>query len=86
MEKVLSEMPRISVFTDVLTDEESDYYVKKYSELGMNPDAGLESREQTNGQITEEVEQRSIVGILITKIESFLKNVLQKQLDFQLNI
>lgn len=60
MEKVLLDMPRISVFENVLTEEEANYYVSKYSTLGMNPDAGLESREQTRGQITEEVEQRSI--------------------------
>ncbi len=54
MEKVLLEMPRISVFTDVLTDEEAAYYVDKYTKVGMNPDAGVESREQTYGQITEE--------------------------------
>ena len=30
MEKVLLEMPRISVFTDVLTDEEAAYYGQIY--------------------------------------------------------
>jgi prolyl 4-hydroxylase len=59
-ETVLLDMPRISVFKNVITEEEADYYVNKYSKQGMNPDAGLESREQTRGQITEEVEQRSI--------------------------
>jgi len=60
MEKLLLEIPRISVFADVITEEEAEFFVSKYSQLGMNPNAGLESREQTHGQITEEVEQRSI--------------------------
>ncbi len=53
------EYPRISVFRNVLSPDECQRFIKKY-ENAMNPNAGLESREQTYGQITEEVEQRSI--------------------------
>ena len=82
MEKVLLEMPRISVFTDVLTEEEADYFVKKYTEVGMNPDAGLESREQTNGQITEEVEQRSISWDTDNEDREFFKKRLAETVGF----
>lgn len=58
-EIVYLEYPRISVFRNVLTPEECKYFIEKYDNA-MNPNAGLESREQTYGQITEEVEQRSI--------------------------
>jgi|TARA_X000000950_G_scaffold249247_1_gene308965 prolyl 4-hydroxylase len=61
MENILYlDHPWISVYTDVIDNETCDKFVNKYTELGMNPNAGLESREQTYGQITEEVEQRSI--------------------------
>jgi len=53
------EYPRISVFRNVLTAKECRSVIEKYDHA-MNPNAGLESREQTYGQITEEVEQRSI--------------------------
>lgn len=55
----LLEFPRISVFEDVVPLEVCDAMIEKYINA-MNPNAGLESREQTYGQITEEVEQRSI--------------------------
>ena len=82
MEKVLLEMPRISVFTDVLTDEEAAYYVDKYTKVGMNPDAGLESREQTYGQITEEVEQRSISWDTSPEDREFFKKRLSETVGF----
>lgn len=59
-EKRILDVPRISVFTNVLTDEESQYIIDKYTKIGMNPEAGKESREQSKGQITENVEHRSI--------------------------
>jgi hypothetical protein len=82
MEKVLLEYPRISVFTDVLTDEEAAYYVDKYTKVGMNPDAGLESREQTYGQITEEVEQRSISWDTSPEDREFFKKRLAETVGF----
>lgn len=48
MENILYlDHPWISVYTDVVDNETCDKFVKKYTELGMNPNAGLESREQT---------------------------------------
>ena len=86
MEKVLLEMPRISVFTDVLTDEEAAYYVDKYTKVGMNPDAGVESREQTYGQITEEVEQRSISWDTSPEDREFFKKRLAETVGFPIEI
>lgn len=82
MEKILLDMPRISVFTDVLTNEEADFFVNKYSQLGMNPNAGLESREQTHGQITEEVEQRSISWDTSPEDREFFKKRLAETVGF----
>jgi len=73
IEKRILNIPRISVFTDVLTDEESNYIRKKYSEMGMNPNAGVESREQSKGQITEEVEHRNISWDTSTEDRDFFK-------------
>jgi hypothetical protein len=67
------EYPRISVFRNVLTSEECRNIIKKY-ENAMNPNAGLESREQTYGQITEEVEQRSISEQTEDADRQFFKN------------
>ncbi len=67
------EYPRISVFKNVLTAEECQSMIKKY-ENAMNPNAGLESREQTYGQITEEVEQRSISQQTEQADRDFFKN------------
>jgi hypothetical protein len=58
-EKIILEFPRISVFEDVIPLDVCDAMISKYNGA-MNPNAGIESREQTYGQITEEVEQRSI--------------------------
>lgn len=76
------ETPRISVFKDVLTNEEADYFVEKYTKVGMNPNAGLESREQTNGQITEEVEQRSISWDTDSEDREFFKRRLAETVGF----
>ena len=51
-EHVLLEFPRISVFEDVIPLDVCDAMIAKYKEA-MNPNAGIESREQTYGQITE---------------------------------
>ena len=58
-ERIILEFPRISVFDDVIPLEVCDAMIAKYAGA-MNPNAGIESRQQTYGQITEEVEQRSI--------------------------
>jgi prolyl 4-hydroxylase len=76
VEKEILNMPRISVFTNVLSDEESDYIVDKYSKIGLNPVAGMESRQQTYGQITEEVEQRSISWDTSIEDKDLFKNKL----------
>lgn len=67
------EYPRISVFKNVLTPAECKMIVDKYDHA-MNPNAGLESREQTYGQITEEVEQRSISESTDPMDREFFKN------------
>jgi prolyl 4-hydroxylase len=77
-EKRILDVPRISVFTDVLTDEESNYIINKYSGSAMNPRAGIESRQQTYGQITEEVEQRSISWDTSDEDRNLFKNRLSK--------
>lgn len=58
-ERIILEFPRISVFDDVIPLEVCDAMIAKYAGA-MNPNAGIESRQQTYGQITEKVEQRSI--------------------------
>lgn len=70
------EYPWISVYTDVLSEKFCDDFISKYKELGMNPNAGIESREQTNGQITEEVEKRSISWDTPEEDRNFFKNKL----------
>jgi len=75
MEKILYlDHPLISVYTDIVDNETCDKFVKKYTDIGMNPNAGLESREQTHGQITEEVEQRSISWDTSTEDRQFFRN------------
>jgi hypothetical protein len=58
-ERIILDFPRISVFENVVPLDVCDAMMIKYMGA-MNPNAGIESREQTYGQITEEVEQRSI--------------------------
>ena len=70
------EYPWISVYTDVLTDKFCNDFILKYNKLGMNPNAGIESREQTKGQITEEVEKRSISWDTPKEDRNFFKNKL----------
>ena len=75
MENILYlDHPWISVYTNVVDNETCDKFVKKYTDIGMNPNAGLESREQTYGQITEEVEQRSISWDTSTEDRQFFRN------------
>lgn len=73
------EYPRISVFRNVLTAEECQKFINKY-ENAMNPNAGLESREQTYGQITEEVEQRSISEQTADEDRQFFKEKICKMI------
>jgi hypothetical protein len=74
------EYPRISVFRNVLTPEQCRYFVEKY-DSAMNPNAGLESRQQTYGQITEKVEQRSISESTDPNDREFFKNKIVKMID-----
>ena len=78
------EYPRISVFRNVLTPDECDRIIKKY-ENTMNPNAGLESREQTYGQITEEVEQRSISEQTADEDRQFFKNKLVEMIGIPID-
>jgi prolyl 4-hydroxylase len=74
-ERILLEFPRISVFEDVVPLDVCDAMIAKYRN-NMYAFAGLESREQTYGQITEEVEQRSISEATDSKDRDYFKNVL----------
>jgi prolyl 4-hydroxylase len=73
------EMPLIKVYTDVLDDSTCKQYIDKYTNA-MNPNAGLESREQTYGQITEEIEQRSISWDTASEDREFFKQRLAETL------
>ena len=77
-EIVLLDYPRISLFKNVLTDEECQYIINKYTKIGMNPDAGKESNEQSLGQITEYVERRSISWDTSPEDRQFFKERLSK--------
>lgn len=77
--------PWISVYTDVLDDKTCDYFVNKYSEQGMNPNAGLESREQTKGQITEEVEKRAISWNTSEKDRNFFIKTLSETIGIPMS-
>lgn len=76
-EKVLLAYPRISVFEDVIPIDHCIALIEKYRNV-MNPNAGIESREQTYGQITEEVEQRSISWDTDSEDRKFFKEILTK--------
>lgn len=73
------EYPKISVFKNVLTPAECNAIIEKY-ERTMNPNAGIESREQTYGQITEEIEQRSISENTDPLDREFFKHKIVKML------
>ena len=59
-EVVHCEMPRIVTYEDVLTDEFCEDIIKRFTEAGMNPEAGYESAQQSDGQVHPGIEQRSI--------------------------
>ena len=59
-EVVHCELPRIVTYEEVLTDEFCDNIVKQFTESGMNPEAGKESAEQSDGQVHPGIEQRNI--------------------------
>ena len=50
-ERVILDFPRISVFDNVIPLDVCNAMIAKYKGA-MNPNAGIESREQTYGQIT----------------------------------
>ena len=70
-------LPRISVFKDVITAEEAQRIIDKYKNE-MNPQAGKESREQSYGQITEGVEDRSISWDTANEDRQFFKERLSE--------
>lgn len=76
-ERVILNFPRISVFDDVIPLEMCDAMIAKYNG-NMYPFAGLESREQSYGQITEEVEQRSISEATDPADREYFKSLLAK--------
>jgi|APGre2960657373_1045057.scaffolds.fasta_scaffold07368_5 prolyl 4-hydroxylase len=59
-EVVYSEMPRVTVYEDVVDHEFCDYIINKFTKAGMNPRAGWESYQQSDGQVHEGIEQRNI--------------------------
>jgi predicted 2-oxoglutarate/Fe(II)-dependent dioxygenase YbiX len=76
-EKIILEFPRISVFENAIPLDVCDAMIAKYKDA-MNPNAGIESREQTYGQITEEVEQRSISWDTDPADREYFKSLLAK--------
>lgn len=59
-ERKLLDTPRISVFDNVLSDEICDAIVERHTRLGMNPNSGTQSRQESYAQVTELVENRGI--------------------------
>ena len=59
-EHKLLEMPRISVFDNMLTAEFCKQLIAKHSQTGMNKNSGYQSRVESFAQVTEEVEDRGI--------------------------
>jgi prolyl 4-hydroxylase len=59
-EHKLLDMPRISVFDNMLTAEFCEQLIVKHSQTGMNPNSGYQSRVESFAQVTEEVENRGI--------------------------
>ena len=54
------DLPRISVFENVLPLSYCRSLIDKHQAAGMNPDSGFQSRVESYAQVTEEVEQRGI--------------------------
>lgn len=59
-EHKLLELPRISVFDNMLTAEFCDRLITKHTRSGMNRNSGYQSRVESYAQVTEEVEDRGI--------------------------
>lgn len=59
-EHKLLELPRISVFDNMLTAEFCHRLIAKHSQTGMNKNSGYQSRVESHAQVTEEVENRGI--------------------------
>jgi len=74
-ETIILNFPRISVFDDVVPLEVCDAMIAKYKDK-MYEHAGLESREQSYGQITEEVEQRAISEATNPEDRAYFKSLL----------
>jgi len=60
IEHKLLEMPRVSVFDNILTPEYCASLIAKHSSSGMNPNSGYQSRVESFSQVTEQVENRGI--------------------------
>lgn len=59
-EHKLLEIPRISVFDNMLTSDFCQRLIAKHSQVGMNKNSGYQSRVESYAQVTEEVEDRGI--------------------------
>jgi prolyl 4-hydroxylase len=71
-EVIVLDMPRIVVYEDIIDHEYCDSIVKKYTEEGMNPRAGWESYQQSDGQVHEGIEQRNISWNTPEEIKEYL--------------
>lgn len=60
IENRLLDFPRISVFDNVLSDKFCDEVIERHTRLGMNPNSGKQSRQESFAQVTEMVENRGI--------------------------
>ena len=54
------DMPRISVFDNLLSLEVCNSIIERHSKNGMNPNSGIQSRQESFAQVTELVENRGI--------------------------
>ncbi len=54
------DVPRISVFDNLLTIEVCNSIIDRHSRNGMNPNSGKQSRQESYAQVTELVENRGI--------------------------
>jgi len=75
-ETVLCEVPRISVFENVIPPEYCKSLVNYYNQAGMNPNSGYVSREQASGQVTELVEQRGISNGMLPVHVNYLADLI----------
>lgn len=54
------DIPRISVFDNLLSIEACNSIIERHSRNGMNPNSGIQSRQESFQQVTELVENRGI--------------------------